>query len=164
MRPSRRCLGVLQQLRPARLLAHIESRDISGSEPGHGIGMNTHHSELLERSRTLNILQRLLQILQLSIDLALGLLSALHSLRLKRLNGLDLSVHIILLDLKAVHILLELSDDVLVLEGIAIVGEVDSLWHLLKLGNSAARVVIPLLEVGEGVGCSSSEAELRAYC
>lgn len=124
--------------------------------------MNTYHSEVLKRPSRLNILQRLLQVLQLRVYLALGLLRALHGLRLKSLDGLDLTADIVLLDLEAAELLLKIIDNSLVLEDGAVVAEVDLLRLLGEDLDLAARVVVALLEVGEGLGGAAFEAKLGA--
>ncbi len=124
--------------------------------------VGTYHSQLIKRPRTLNIPQRLLQILQLLINLPLRLLRTLHSLRLKSLNRLNLSIHIILLDLEVIELFLDIGDDVGVAEGVAVGGEVDGLGLLLEELDAAACVVVALFEVGEGVGCAAAEAEFGA--
>lgn len=87
----------------------------------------TYHGEILERPCGFDVFQCFLQILQLRIHLALRLLRALYSLRLERLNGVDLAPNIVLLDLKAADLLLNIVDDSLVLEDGTVVGEVDGL-------------------------------------
>lgn len=110
--------------------------------------VNPYHSQILKRPRRLNVRQSLLQILQLRIHLALGLLGTLHSLRLKGLDRLDLSRYIHLLDRERIELLLNVRDDVLVLQLRAVVGEVDGLRLLGQHLHSAARIVIALLEGG----------------
>lgn len=122
----------------------------------------THHSEVLERTSRLNVLKSLLKILQLRINLALGLLRALHSLGLESRNRLDLPLNIVLLGLESVELLLDVGDDVLVLQEAAVVGEVDGLRRLGEDLDFAARVIVALLEVGEGLGGIASQAELGA--
>ena len=87
----------------------------------------TYHSEILKWSRSLNVLQSLLQILQLQVHTTLGLLCVLDSLSLESLNGLDLPSYIICDWLEGAEMLLELVDDGLVLEEAAVVCEVDLL-------------------------------------
>jgi len=119
----------------------------------------TYHSQILKRPSSLNILQRRIQILQLGIDLALRLLRALHSLRLERLNRLDLAADIVLLRLEAIDLLLDVGDDVLVFEDAAVLREVDALGLVGEDLDPALRVVVALLEVGEGVGRAASETQ-----
>ena len=118
---------------------------------------DTYHSEILKRPGRLNVLQRCLQITDLRIDSALGLLRALHSLCLESLDGLDLPAHIVLLDLEAVDLLLNIVDDGGVLEEGAVVGEVDFLGLFGEKLNPAARVVVALFECDEGVGGAATE-------
>jgi hypothetical protein len=135
------------QQQPPPIAQHISiPRQIPYKKP------NTYHSQILKRPCSLNIAQRLLQISQLRINLTLRLLRALHSLGLKSLDGLDLALDIVLLGLESVDLLLDVRDDFLVLERAAVVGEVDGLRLVLQLLDSAARIVVALLEVGEGVG------------
>ena len=124
--------------------------------------MITYHSEVFKRTRALDVLQSLLQVLQFRINLRLGLLCALDRLSLEGLNRFNLAVDVVFLDLKAAHLLLEIANDILVLQGPAVVLEVDSLRLLGEHLHPSPRVVIALLEVGEGRGCVSSEAEFGA--
>jgi hypothetical protein len=122
----------------------------------------THHSEVRERPRLLDVLQGLLEIAQLLVDNRLGLLSALDSLRLERLNSLDLPVHIVRLGLESVELLLDVVDDGLVLEDGSVLGEVDGLGLLGENGNLAAGVVVALLELLQGSGGGALQAQLGA--
>lgn len=124
--------------------------------------INTHHSEVLERPGGLDVLEGLLQVLQLSVDLGLGLLSALDGLSLVGLDGLDLAANVVLLDLEAVELLLNVVDDGGVLENGAVVGEVDLLGLLGQELDLAARVVVALLEGLQGLGGGATEAEFGA--
>lgn len=130
--------------------------------PSRAPSPSTHHSEILKRPRRLDVLQRSLQILQLRINLALGLLGALDSLSLVGLDGLDLTVDIVLLDGEAGELLLNVVNDGLVLEHGAVVAEVDVLGLLGQDLDLAARVVVALLERLQGLGGAASEAELSA--
>jgi hypothetical protein len=56
---------------------------------------NTYHCEVLEGSGSLDVLQCLLQVLQLRVDLALGLLGTLHGLSLERLDSLALVIVVV---------------------------------------------------------------------
>jgi hypothetical protein len=122
----------------------------------------THHSEVLERPGSLDVLQRRLEVLELSIDLDLGLLGALNSLGLVGLDGLDLAVDVVLLDLEGVELLLNVVDDSGVLQDGAVVGEVDLLGLLGEDLDLAARIVVALLEGLQGLGGGSTEAEFGA--
>lgn len=120
--------------------------------------------ELVKRPRVLDVLQRLLQILQLPVDHGLGLLGALDSLGLESLNGLDLPAHIVGLGLEGREALLDFVNDGGVLEDRAVVAEVDGLGLLRENGDLAARVVVALLEGLEGGGGLAFETELGADC
>ena len=122
----------------------------------------THHSEVLEGPGSLDVLQRLLKVLKLSIDLGLGLLGALDSLGLVGLNGLDLAVDVVLLDLEGGELLLDVVDDGGVLQDGAVVGEVDLLGLLGQDLDLAARIIVALLEGLEGLGGGATEAEFGA--
>lgn len=122
----------------------------------------THHSEVLERPGSLDVLEGLLEVLQLSVDLALGLLGALEGLCLVGLDGLDLAADVVLLDLEGVDLLLDVVDDGGVLQDGAVVGEVDLLGLLRQDLDLAARVVVALLEGLQGLGGGAAEAEFGA--
>jgi hypothetical protein len=124
------------------------------------ISISTYHSEILKRPSLLNVPQRLLQILQLLINHGLGVLRALDSLGLERLDGLDLAAHVVRGRLEGLELLLDLVDDGRVLERAAVSGEVDRLRQLRQLLNLAAGVIVALLEGDEGVGCIAAQAEL----
>lgn len=117
-----RYLDVPPQLRPGSAdknqHRHKESRDVQ---------IDTHDGQILKRSRCLNILQRLLQFSQFPIHSPLRLFRALHSLHLKRLNGFDLPSHIVCSWLERLEVSLDLVDYGRVVEGAAIVLEVDGL-------------------------------------
>jgi hypothetical protein len=113
---------------------------------------NTYHTEILEWSRLLNVLQCLLQILQLQINTSLRLLGILDSLCLKSLNGLELSSNIVSRGLESAEVLLDLIDDGLVLQDLAVAREVDGLWLFGELLDSATGIFVALLESLEG-GC-----------
>lgn len=112
--------------------------------------LDTHNSQILKRSRRLDILQRLLQLPQLPIHSPLGLLRALDSLHLKRLNGLDLPSHIVSGRLERLEVSLDLVDDGRVVESAAVVLEVDGLGLRAEQVQFAARVIVALLEGLEG--------------
>lgn len=120
----------------------------------------THDGQVLEWSGLLNVLQCLLQVLELNIDVGLGLLGSLDGLGLESLNGLDLAVDVVLLGLEGAELLLNVVDDGLVLEDTAVVGEVNGLLLLLELGELAAGVVVALLEGDKRVGGLALEGEL----
>ena len=123
---------------------------------------DTYNGEIVKRPCLLNVLQRLLQIAQFLVDQALRFLGALHSLGLKGLDGLDLSVHIVRLGLERAEALLDLVDDGRVLEYRAVVSEVDLLRLLLQYVDFAARVVVALLERLERGSSLAAQTELRA--
>ena len=122
----------------------------------------THNSEVLEGPGSLDVLKSLLKVLELSVDLELGLLGALDSLGLVGLDGLDLAVDVVLLDLEGVELLLDVVDDGGVLQDGAVVGEVDLLGLLGQNLDLAARIIVALLEGLEGLGGGATEAEFGA--
>ena len=122
----------------------------------------THHSEVLEGPGSLDVLKSLLKVLELSVDLGLGLLGALDSLGLVGLDGLDLAVDVVLLDLEGVELLLNVVDNGGVLQDGAVVGEVDLLGLLGQDLDLAARIIVALLEGLEGLGGGATEAEFGA--
>ena len=124
--------------------------------------MCTHHSQVREWPGVLDVLQRLLQIAQLLVHDALGLLGALESLCLEGLNCLDLPAHVVGLGLESAELLLDVVDDGLVLEDAAVVLEVDGLRLLGEDGDFAARIVVALLEGLESGSSVALEAQLRA--
>jgi hypothetical protein len=124
--------------------------------------VRTHHSQIGKRPGVLDVLQRLLQVAELLVDDALGLLGALEGLRLKRLDGLDLPAHVVRLGLEGAKLLLDVVDDGLVLEDAAVVLEVDRLRLLREDRHFAARIVVALLEGLQGGGRVAFEAQLRA--
>lgn len=124
--------------------------------------MYTHDGEVLERPGGLDVLQRLLQVLELGIDLGLGLLCALDGLGLKGLDGLDLPADVVLFDLEGGELLLDVVDNGRVLEDLAVVGEVDRLRLLVQQLDLAAGVIVALLEGLQGLCRGSLETELSA--
>lgn len=119
----------------------------------------TYHSELVEGTSGLNVLQGLRQATELSLDLALGLLGVLHSLGLESVNGLQLAVDVVGGGLEVLEVVLELVDDSLVLQDAAVVGEVDLLGSLGEDLHLTAGVIVALLEGLEG-GCGlAAEAQ-----
>lgn len=155
-RRARRCQGEQRQHRPTQMISSRPT-DIPAAPSA-----NTYHSQLIKRPSALNILERLLQILKLLINLRLRSLSALHSLRLKRLNSFDLPVDIILLDLEPLELFLDVLHDVLVAQVLAVVFEVHGLRRFFKDTDATAGVVVALLESYQGIRGTASEAELRA--
>jgi hypothetical protein len=118
------------------------------------------HRNLIPLPRPLNITQRLLQLLQLHLDLALGLLGILHGDLLERLDALDLLVDIVGFRLERLEVLLDLVDDLGVVEDGAVLLEVDGGGLLLQLLQAAAGVVVAFLEVGEGGGGGAAKGQL----
>lgn len=132
------------------------------ASPSYTRSVYTHHSEVLEGPGSLDVLKCRLKVLKLSIDLGLGLLGALDSLGLVGLDGLDLAVDVVLLDLESVELLLKVVDDGGVFQDGAVVGEVDLLGLLGQDLDLAARIVVALLEGLEGLGGGATEAEFGA--
>ncbi len=122
----------------------------------------THHREVLKRPRLVNVLERALEVLQLEVHLALGLLGVLHRLRLKRLDGAQLPRHVVRGRLERLEPLLNLADDGLVLQRGAVLGKVDFLRLLRQQLHAAARVVVALLERRQRCRRLASDAERRA--
>ena len=105
-----------------------------------------YHSELLEWSRVLNVLEGLLEVLQFKVDLVLGSLGILDSLNLEGGDGLELAVEVVGGGLEGIEAFLDLVNDSLVLEDAAVLGEVDGGRQLGQLLDLAADVVVALLE------------------
>jgi hypothetical protein len=120
---------------------------------------NTYNGEFVEWPGGLDVLEGLLEVAELSLDLALGLLSALHSLGLEGINGLQLTGDIVTGGLKGLEVVLDLVDDSLVLQDAAVVGEVDFLGLLGEELNLAAGLIVTLLEGLQGGGGLAAEAE-----
>ncbi len=110
----------------------------------------------------LNVAECLLQITQFPIYNTLGLLGTFDGLCLKRLDCFQLSADIVCLWLESLERLFYLVDDGCVLEHASVVGEVDFLRLLAQQLDFTARVIVTLLEGGEGGGGLSFEAQLRA--
>lgn len=119
----------------------------------------TYDSEVLEGTGSLDVLQGLLQVGELSLDLALGLLGVLNSLGLEGVDGLDLAANVVGSGLEGLEVVLDLVDDGLVLQDAAVVGEVDGLGLLGQDLDLAAGVVVALLEGLERSGGLAAEAE-----
>lgn len=103
-----------------------------------------------------------MQIAQLLVHDALGLLGALDGLCLESLDGLDLAADIVRLRLEGIEATLDLVDDGGVLQHGSIVREVDRLGLLLQGVDLAAGVIVALLEGLEGGSGLAFEAQLRA--
>lgn len=119
----------------------------------------TYHREVLKRPSRLDILQRLLQVPKLSLNLALSLLCVLDSLRLKGLNRLQLTVQIVSGGLERFEVVLDLVDDRLVLQDIAVVREIDRLRHFGQDLDLATRIVVTLLEIMQRGGGLPAETQ-----
>ena len=122
----------------------------------------TYHSQLIERPGFFDVLQRLLEIAQLPVDNALGLLGALHSLCLESLDSLDLPSNIVRLGLECIELLLDIVDNGGILENGPVVGEVDRLRLFREDSHFTARIVIALLEALESGGSLTLKTELSA--
>lgn len=116
--------------------------------------------EVVERPGLFDVLQCLLEVAELLVDDKLGLLGALDGLGLESFDGLDLPVYVVGLGLVGAELLLDVVDDGLVLEGGAVVSEVDGLGLLGENSELAASVIVALLERLEGDGGVATEAEL----
>lgn len=84
------------------------------------------------------------------------------STHLESLNALDLLLHIITLQLVPLHLPLDLINHGCVLQHIAVVLEIDGLRLLGQDLHSSPRIVVALLEVGEGLCGAASQSEVRA--
>ena len=73
-----------------------------------------------------------------------------------------MSLHVVLLGLERAELLLQVGDDVLVLKDRLVLREVDGLGLLRQDLDLAARVIVALLEVGEGICRVASQAEFGA--
>lgn len=122
-------------------------------------GGSTYHSQLLERSGGLDVLEGGSQVLQLEVDLLLGGLGVLDGLDLEGVDGLQLALDIVGGGLELLEALLDLGDDGLVLENAAVVGEVDLGGQLRQGLDLAAGVLVALLEGLEGGDRLAAQAE-----
>lgn len=120
---------------------------------------DTYHSEILKRPGGLDVLQRLGQVAQLGLDLALSLLGILDGLGLESVNGLELAVHVVGRGLEALEVALEFVDDGLVLQDFAVVREVDFLRLLGQELDLAPGVIVAFLEGLQGGRRLAAEAE-----
>lgn len=109
------------------------------------------------------MLKGLLQASQLSLDLALGQLGILDGLGLKGLNGLDLSVHVVRRGLEGLEVALDVSDDGLVLQHLAVVREIDGLGGLGERLDLATGSVVAVLESLQGGSGLATEAEAGGH-
>lgn len=158
-RSSRRSRAERRQPRPKRK----RKRDINKSVPKSCVVQPwdtiTYNSEVLEGTGGLNVLEGLLETAELGLNLALGLLSALDGLGLESVDGLQLAADIVGGGLEVLEVVLDLVDDGLVLQDLAVVLEVDSLGLLRQDLNLAARIVVTLLEGLEGSSGLAAESE-----
>lgn len=121
--------------------------------------MSTYHSEVLEWPSSLNVLEGLAEVLEFHGDLVLGSLGVLYRLNLEGLDSLDLPVDIVGGGLEGLESLLNLVDDGLVLQGGAVLGEVDLGGLLLEELELAASIFVSLLKGLEGGHRLAAEAE-----
>lgn len=119
----------------------------------------TYHSELLEGPGLLDVGQRLVQVLQLQVDLGLGGLGILDGLGLEGGDGLELAGDVVGGGLEGLEALLDLVDDGLVLEDGAVLGEVDLGGELRQLLDPALGVVVARLEGLQGRDRLATEAQ-----
>ena len=117
--------------------------------------------EVLEGAGRLDVGERLLQVLELQVDLVLGGLGVLDGLDLEDLDGLQLAGEVVGGGLEGVEALLDLVDDGLVLEHGAVLGEVDGGRLLGEELHLAADVVVALLEGLEADHRLAAQAEGR---
>lgn len=104
------------------------------------------HSDLVEGSGGLDVLEGGLKVLELEVDLLLGGLGVLDGLDLEGVNGLDLALDVVGRGLELLEALLDLVDDGLVLERRPVLGEVDRGGQLREQGDLAAGVLVALLK------------------
>lgn len=129
-----------------------------------GLGRgNLIHSELIEWPGGLDVLEGLLKAAELGLNLALGLLSALNSLGLESLDSLQLTGNIVGGGLEGLELVLDLVDNGLVLQDLAVVGEVDGLGLFGQKLNLATGIVVPLLESLERGSGLAAEAERAGH-
>lgn len=100
-----------------------------------------------------------MQVHQLGLNATLGLLSRLDSLSLKGIDSLELTGNIVGGRLEGLEVVLDLVNDGLVLERLAVVREVDGLGLLGQHGHFAAGIVVALLEGLEGCCGLAAKAE-----
>ena len=119
----------------------------------------TYDGELIKWPGSLDILQSLLQVHQLGLDATLGLLGRLDGLSLKGIDGLELTSNVVGGRLEGLEVVLNLVNDGLVLEGLAVVRKVDGLGLLGQHGYFAAGVIVALLEGLEGCGGLAAKSQ-----
>lgn len=149
-RSSRRSRAERKQPRPKHVISTIHTN----TQP-----TITYDSEVLEGTGSLDVLQGLLEVDELLVDLALSLLGVLDSLGLESINGLQLAADIVRSGLEVLEVVLDLVNNSLVLQGLAVVGEVDGLGSLGQNLDLAAGIVVALLEGIERSGGLAAEAE-----
>lgn len=120
---------------------------------------NTYHREFVEWPGSLNVLKGLFQATQLRLNLALSLLSVLDSLSLKGINSLQLTANIISSGLEVLEVGLDLVDNSLILQDLAVVAEVDGLREFRQDLDLATGVIVTLLERLQGSGGLPAEAK-----
>lgn len=113
---------------------------------------NTYDSEILEGTGSLDVFEGLLEVDKLGLNLALGLLGVLDGLGLEGVDGLQLAADVVGSGLEGLEVVLDLVDNSLVLEGLAVVGEVDGLGLLGQDLDLAAGIIVALLESLQGGG------------
>ena len=121
--------------------------------------VSTYDSEVLEGTGSLDVLQSLLQVHQLGVNLALSLLSVGNGLGLEGVNGLKLAGNVVGGRLEVLEVVLDLVDDGLVLQDLAVVREVNGLGLLAEDLDLATGVIVALLEGLQGSGGLTAEAE-----
>ena len=125
--------------------------------------MDTYDSELVEGTGSLDVLQGLLEVDKLSLNLALGLLGVLDGLGLEGIDGLQLAGDIVGSGLEVLEVVLDLVDNSLVLEGLAVVGAVNGLGLLGQDLDLAAGVVVALLESLQGGGGLAAQTQRAGH-
>lgn len=123
----------------------------------------TYHSELIERSGGLNVLKSLLEVDQFSLDATLGGFGALDGLGLESLDGFELAVDVVRSGLEVLEVVFDLVDDGLVLQDLAVGGEVDCLGLLGEDLDLTARIVVSLLEGLQGRSSLAAKAQRAGH-
>lgn len=117
--------------------------------------------ELVERSGRLNVGEGGLKVSKLLLDSGGGLLSVGKSLGLKSLNGLELLGDVVGNGLEVLVGGLNLVDNVLVLQGGAVLGEVNLGGLVGELQKLLAGLVVTLAESLEGRDGGASKTKSR---
>lgn len=157
-RSSRQSTARQRQPRPIKVQHQYPHRHACHHQP---INATTYNSEVLERPGSLNVLERLLEVLEGHVDLVLGSFGVLDGLNLEGVDGLELARDVVGGGLEGGEALLDLVDDGLVLEDGAVVGKVDLGRLLGQLLNLAPHVVVALLESLERGGRLATETQGR---